>query len=75
MLNEQVSTPRGIVNLLPWLRHVPGDPCRTKPTLEQIGKILDFLREIVEEHRKTYDGDNIRDYIDAYLAEQKNRLV
>ena len=39
--------------------------------MEAMQKVLDLLDEIVEEHRKTFDVDNIRDYIDAYLAEQK----
>ena len=73
MMNESLSARRGVLNLLPWLRHIPGDPFGSKITTERVKKILDFLRELVEEHRKTFDEDNIRDFIDAYHAEQKRQ--
>ena len=73
MMNENLSTSAGIMNLLPWLRHLPGDPFGSKILLERMEHIFDFLREIVEEHRKTLDEDNIRDYIDAFLVEQKRK--
>ena len=41
--------------------------------MESVQHILDFLREIVEEHRRTLDEDNTRDYIDAFLVEQKRK--
>ncbi|XP_074660415.1 cytochrome P450 2J4-like [Tubulanus polymorphus] len=28
-----------------------------------------FLKKVVEEHKRTFDGNEIRDFIDAYLAE------
>ena len=71
IMNANLSANRGAMNLLPWLRYIPGDPFGSRITLERIRNILDFLSEIVEEHRRTFDGENIRDYIDAYLAEQK----
>ena len=30
-----------------------------------------FLEEIVEEHKKNFDEQNIQDYIDAHIAESK----
>ena len=31
----------------------------------------DWLDEYVKEHEKTFDKDNIRDFIDAFIAEKK----
>lgn len=33
------------------------------------------MGERAEEHRETFDENNIRDYIDAYLLEQKQRTT
>lgn len=41
--------------------------------LPVIKALTDFVGEIVEEHRQNFDENNINDYIDAYLAEQKRR--
>ncbi|XP_061185640.1 cytochrome P450 2C20-like [Saccostrea echinata] len=38
-----------------------------------IKALNDFVAEKVEEHRKNFDENNINDYIDAYIAEQKRR--
>ncbi|XP_072016307.1 cytochrome P450 2J6-like [Amphiura filiformis] len=31
------------------------------------------LQDIVDEHRRTFDNDNMRDYIDVYLSEMKRK--
>ena len=31
-----------------------------------------FLKDTIEKHRKTFDENNIRDYTDAFLLQQKN---
>ena len=31
----------------------------------------DWLREIVNEHEKTFDPENLRDFIDAFIAEKR----
>ena len=40
------------------------------PTLKALSE---FIGEMVEEHRQNFDENNINDYIDAYLLEQKQR--
>ncbi|XP_048776299.2 cytochrome P450 2U1-like isoform X3 [Ostrea edulis] len=32
-----------------------------------------FVKEMIEEHKRNFDEDNINDYIDTYLLEQKQR--
>ena len=43
---------------------------KANPTIKAL---CEFIHERVEEHRQTFDENNIRDYIDAYLVEQKQR--
>jgi cytochrome P450 len=57
--------------IFPWLRHIPifNFPGAT----EYASALFNFVAGIVEEHRRNFDEDNINDYIDAYLLEQKQR--
>ena len=73
MINAEFATSGGLMNIVPALRHIPGDPFGAKIRIERMQKVLNFLREIVDEHRNTFDEENIRDYIDAFLAEQKRQ--
>ena len=38
-------------------------------------KVKDFLQVTIDEHKKTFDADNIRDFIDSYLLEIEVRIV
>lgn len=40
------------------------------PTLKALAE---FIGEMIEEHKRDFDENDIKDYIDAYLLEQKNR--
>ncbi|KAL6483882.1 hypothetical protein MHYP_G00087540 [Metynnis hypsauchen] len=60
------STIAQIVNLFPVLIYFPG-PHQTM--LRNVQALKNFLLEIVEEHKKTLDPDNPRDFTDAYLIE------
>ena len=31
------------------------------------GEIIAMIRNMIEEHKETFDRDNVRDFIDAYL--------
>ena len=73
MVNANLSTPAGIVGILPWLRHLPGDLFGINVQIKRMNEVLGFIKEIVEEHRRTFDDNNIRDFTDAYLAEQKRQ--
>ncbi|XP_066529429.1 cytochrome P450 2J2-like [Hoplias malabaricus] len=55
-----------IFNLAPFLKHFPGYHQKMKRNSDAL---KGFLRDIVEEHRKTLDPENLRDFIDAYLVE------
>lgn len=45
---------------------------KANPTIKALAE---FVGERAEEHRETFDENNIKDYIDAYLLEQKQRTT
>jgi len=57
--------PSGLINFFPFLKYVPGDPCKGKLILKQVDEIYKFLDELIQEQNETYDDGHIRDYIDA----------
>uniref|UniRef100_A0A3B4EC00 Cytochrome P450, family 2, subfamily AE, polypeptide 1 n=1 Tax=Pygocentrus nattereri TaxID=42514 RepID=A0A3B4EC00_PYGNA len=70
ILNENIrlaGSPVGqIFNLVPFIKHFPGPH---QKILQNANSLFWFIREAVEEHRKTLDPENLRDFIDAYLLE------
>ena len=61
------------VNFFPFLRHLPGDLFGSKKLLKDFDRIFEIMYKILGEHRSTFDENNIRDFIDCYLKEQKNK--
>ncbi|XP_072325330.1 cytochrome P450 2D17-like isoform X2 [Scyliorhinus torazame] len=57
-----------LLNTFPFIRHLPG-PQNKIP--ENQKKAIDFVQEIVTEHKKSWDPNEPRDFIDAFLAEQE----
>lgn len=56
-------------NFLPCLRFLPiSSPI--KRGLETNEKLREHFRGFIREHEKTFDGDNIRDFLDLYLKVQ-----
>ncbi|KAL7863976.1 hypothetical protein AOLI_G00153960 [Acnodon oligacanthus] len=55
-----------IFNLVPIIRYFPGPHQKIR---ENANALREFILEMVEEHKKTLDPDNPRDFIDAYLIE------
>ena len=43
----------------------------TKGLTGEPGDIKHFLSETIQQHKKTFTEDNIRDFIDAYLVQIK----
>ncbi|KAK3086583.1 hypothetical protein FSP39_020630 [Pinctada imbricata] len=77
LVNENFSKNnrfRTLGNMMPWVRHLPGDITGMKQRIENVKKIKKFLREQIQSHKQSFDGDNIRDFIDAYLAEQNHQM-
>ncbi|XP_076333720.1 cytochrome P450 2J6-like isoform X2 [Tachypleus tridentatus] len=59
----------------PWMKRFlsllkPKESRKFQETSEQL---LSFIREETDNHKKTLDENNVRDYIDAFLMEMKER--
>ncbi|XP_060084175.1 cytochrome P450 2J4-like [Ylistrum balloti] len=61
----------GLLNLLPIVRYIPGDPMQCGKVLSNAAKIYGYFGELVDRHRKDYQEDDIKDIIDVYLKEMK----
>nr|XP_055045316.1 cytochrome P450 2B4-like [Misgurnus anguillicaudatus] len=74
ILNENIMMSGSFIgqlfNLVPFIKHFPGPHQIMRQNAD---KLKGFIREAVEEHRKTLDTDNPRDYIDAYLLEMEKQ--
>ncbi|XP_033743634.1 cytochrome P450 2B4-like [Pecten maximus] len=62
-----------IMNFFPFLQHIPGDPFKGKQVLRNAEAVYAFIWELVQEHDGSLDDTCIRDYVDAYLKEKKER--
>lgn len=58
-----------LINCFPFLMFLPGDPLGLKKIEKIREKPQRFLNKILDEHIRTFDGDNIRDVLDLYLRE------
>ncbi|KAL5006907.1 hypothetical protein ScPMuIL_015713 [Solemya velum] len=55
-----------------WFKFLPVDIFGIKHLQSIFEQTNDYLREVYDEHVQTFDGDCIRDYIDAFIQEQKS---
>ncbi|XP_029442559.1 cytochrome P450 2D17-like [Rhinatrema bivittatum] len=70
LLNENMELGTGtwskILNFVPCLRHVPGPH---QKLIQCIHDLFGFIKEIIREHKESWDPAQKRDYIDAFLEE------
>ncbi|XP_053339247.1 cytochrome P450 2B4-like isoform X1 [Clarias gariepinus] len=70
ILNENIrlsgSAVGLIFNLIPFIKHFPGPHQKVQ---RNANALIGFIREVMEDHKKTLDSENLRDFIDAYLVE------
>ena len=62
----------GISDMFPFMKYLPGDLFKRKLVLQYVKQNLDTLSQYIEEHKRTYDENNIRDYIDCYIKELRS---
>nr|XP_033785237.1 cytochrome P450 2D15-like [Geotrypetes seraphini] len=55
-----------LINVVPAIKYIPGVG---KSVFKHLEDILQFIKDIVEEHKATRDPTQQRDFIDAYLDE------
>lgn len=57
------------VNYIPVLRFMPWLMSITQKLRANRREMADFFQNTVDQHRETFDENNIRDLVDAYLQE------
>ncbi|KAM4689017.1 cytochrome P450 2D17-like [Discoglossus pictus] len=57
-----------ILNEVPFLMNIPG---LVNHVLDSEWEIIQFLKDMVAEHRESWDPNHIRDFIDAFLLEME----
>lgn len=75
MFSENLRTANGaaLATWMPFLRFLPFDIFKIKKIFSNVSDIQKFLETVIDEHWKTYDEQNTRDFIDAFIAERKRR--
>ncbi|XP_038066319.1 cytochrome P450 2J6-like [Patiria miniata] len=62
----------GAITFIPSLRYLPFLPI--PELLSNFEELLNFARNVIDTHRKTFDADNLKDFTDAYLMEIQQNL-
>ena len=59
------------VNFFPFLRFVPGVNYAYKKIIQNRTETSSYFKKIVDEHRNTLDGTQVRDFVNAYLVQEQ----
>ncbi|ETN60006.1 cytochrome P450 [Anopheles darlingi] len=57
------------IDYIPQIQYLPGNINAKNKIAKNREEMFDFYREIIEEHKRTFQTGSIRDIVDAYLAE------
>lgn len=68
------STMLGIMIFLPISRHLPFLKNAFLRIKDDVDFMMTMMEEIVEQHETTYDENHLRDFVDAFLKEKKERV-
>ncbi|XP_035686088.1 cytochrome P450 2J1-like [Branchiostoma floridae] len=63
----------GMADLFPWARHIPAIKRAVAKQVAYAEISVGAVREEIEEHKKTFDANDIRDFIDTFILEMKNK--
>ena len=61
----------GLLTFLPFLKYVPGDPVNYKGVMSNVDKIIESLKNLVEDHQRDFGNREATNYLDAYLDYQQ----
>ncbi|KAL3887162.1 hypothetical protein ACJMK2_027112 [Sinanodonta woodiana] len=61
------------VNCFPWLQYFPGDPLKMKLIKEHVTQVVQWYKDMHEEHKSTYKEGAERDFIDLYIKEARRQ--
>ncbi|XP_021348225.1 cytochrome P450 2B1-like [Mizuhopecten yessoensis] len=68
--NFRLNSVGGTIRSFPVLRFLPGDMFNIKKLTQNLTDIKSFVFEQIAEHRNTFEEENQRDFIDAFLRQQ-----
>ncbi|XP_033743126.1 cytochrome P450 2J6-like [Pecten maximus] len=68
-----INKPTGLISCFPALRHLPGDMFKIKRFKKVFSEFLEHFSEQVQMHRDSFHENETRDFIDAFIQEQKSR--
>ncbi|KAL3862704.1 hypothetical protein ACJMK2_008657 [Sinanodonta woodiana] len=62
-----------LMTFMPILRFVPGDFFGVKNIAKKMQVVKYFVNELIEEHEKKFDEENIENFIDAFISEMNKQ--
>lgn len=57
------------IDYIPTIQYLPGTVTTRNKIARNREEMFNFYKEVIEDHRQTFDPNNIRDLIDTYLLE------
>lgn len=60
------------VDYIPTVQYLPGKQTACNKIAKNREDMFEFYRDVIDEHKRTFDPSNIRDLIDTYLVEIKS---
>ena len=68
--NMKIAMPVSVaLSCLPFLQYLPGDPLKVSKMLSNMHEMKSFFNDFYEQHNKTIDLNNPRDFMDIYISE------
>ncbi|XP_055334479.1 cytochrome P450 2C15-like [Paramacrobiotus metropolitanus] len=71
-INKNLAEVFGVaaIEVYPWLRHIPPFTKRFQGVNDRVKEALGVLKDLALDHKKSFDNNHIRDYIDAFYSKQ-----
>lgn len=60
-----------MIDYIPAVQYLPGKGNAKSKIRQNRSEMFNFYREVIEEHRESFDPANLRDLVDTYLLEMK----
>ncbi|XP_019623298.1 PREDICTED: cytochrome P450 2J1-like [Branchiostoma belcheri] len=62
-----------MADFFPWARHIPVIKRAVAKYVKDVERCVGIFREDIAAHKETFDPNDIRDFIDTFLLEMKNK--
>ncbi|PSN47976.1 Methyl farnesoate epoxidase, partial [Blattella germanica] len=68
---RNVDPSGGLLNQMPFLRFIAPDRSGYTKLMENLNRMWNFFKEMIEDHRRTFSPECTRDLIDSFLQEME----